>query len=99
MKHRLFQPGEVVVLKMIAGEEVITKIHDEAEFAEELAVKKPHVISTNGEAFALIPYIITADEEKVVAINVNTISAIATPLDGVMRAYLERTSGLSIITR
>ena len=98
MNKREFSNGDVIVLKMISGEEVIVKVESESVFPETLIVRHPHVVSSNGEAFALMPYIITSDEDRPVEINTNTISAIASPLEGVANAYIERTSGIQLIT-
>lgn len=98
MNKREFSNGEVIVLKMISGEEVIMKVESESVFPETLIVRHPHVISTNGEAFALMPYIITADEDRPTEINTNNISAIAPPLKAISDVYIEKTSGIQLIT-
>lgn len=97
MIERVFNNGDVMVFKMISGEEVIAKTESSSDFPKSLLVRHPHVVSTNGEAFALLPYIITADEDKITEINVDSIAAITTPIEGIATAYLERTSGIQLI--
>lgn len=99
MKAREFKNGEVVTMKMVSGEEVIAKIVSEkTNFPNELFVRHPHVISTNGEAFALMPYIITADEDEEVEMNAGNISGLTKPLEAISSVYIEKTSGIQLIT-
>lgn len=98
MQARNFENREVITIKFISAEEVIAKVDAEStDFPNALFVTHPHVISTNGEAFGLMPYIITADEDELVEINVNAIAGLTKPLAGIATAYLEKTTGLTLV--
>jgi hypothetical protein len=85
---------EVVVLKMISGEEMIARVVSENE--NTIVVKDALSIAPGPQGVGLIPSLFTVEEAAEVAVTKNCIAMRAAPKSEVKSKYLETVTGLTI---
>lgn len=88
---------EVVVLKMVSGEEIVSRMVNMTNGNIELS--KPRVFQMmqgqRGPQAGLIPWFITAPDETFVVSMLHVMSFVTAPHD-IERAYTEQVSGISL---
>ncbi len=86
--------GDYVALKLVSGDEIITKIKEINN--DEISVSKPiAVIMAPNGAMAFVPFMFGADEESDLIFKTNQVVAMAHAREEFKNAYIENTSGIT----
>lgn len=86
--------GEIYTLKLASGEELVTKIVDMTD--DRIEVTEPVSVAPGPQGLSLVPSLFTADREKPITINKNSIVMYAITDEPVRVKYVEATTGLKI---
>lgn len=84
--------NEVYTMKLLTGEEVITKIVEESGFSYKIS--KPLVLTATQQGVALTPFMLTAPIEGSFEIMRSAIVAIALTEKSTASQYIESTTGI-----
>lgn len=87
--------GKVYTFKMNSGEELIAKFHCEA-VGNYIAVTDPVSVAPGPKGMGLVPSLFTADPDKSVTINTNSIAMYVETDDNVRAKYTEATTGIQV---
>lgn len=100
-KNQRFQEGDLVTIKIVSGEEILTRLEKITEDGYE--VRKPLVMnlvqvpgSTTQAGVVFVPFLISGDERETVFLEKRNIIAITKPNKEAQRGYLKNTTGLDI---
>ena len=87
--------GKVYTLKLISGEEIVTRF---AKFgsASHDVIKKPMLLAMGPQGFGMMPWALSADESKDIQLLKSAIVAIVETSDMVAKQYLKQVTGLQI---
>lgn len=90
--------GKVYTIKFNSGEEMIAKVTvvDTYASVQHIEVENPLSVAPNAKGMGLIPSLFTADPEKSVTINTNSIAMYCEADDPVKMKYLEATTGIQV---
>lgn len=86
--------GDVVSMKLITGEEIITKLIEET--ATEFKVSKPLVLSVGQQGMGMIPMMFTVDPEKDLKILKSSVVVISNTDKQFANQYLQGTTGIAM---
>lgn len=89
--------NEVVTFKLTSGEEVIGKVVAIHEDALELA--EPLSVAPNPQGMGLIPSMFTAEQDKNVMLNTNTVTMYCETADQIRMKYIEATTGIATTSK
>jgi hypothetical protein len=56
------------------------------------------VLTAGPNGLAMVPYLFTVEQDKVISLNKNTITVIAQTMKDAGRQYMESTSGIKIVS-
>ena len=87
--------GEVVTIKLTSGEELIARLDSETDTFVKLS--KTMVLTAGPNGLAMVPYLFTVEQDKVISLNKNTITVIAPTMKDAGRQYMESTSSIKIV--
>ena len=99
MKTDKYITGDVISLKLVTGEEVVAKFAANNYDYEGIVVDRPMILTLNQDSFGLVPLVLTIASEHGIEINNSVVVADGKTEEQFKNAYLEKTTGLSIITR
>jgi hypothetical protein len=85
--------NEIYSLKLISGEEVVTKVTSAS--SDVLVLSNPLTVAPNAQGMGLIPSLFTAEHDKPVELNTNTIAMYALSADVIRMKYIEATTGIA----
>jgi len=88
--------GQIYTLKLITGEEVITRLTDDSAF--HYKVYKPLVLSVTATGVAMTPFLFTAEIEGNIDIPKTAVIAIALTDRSTANQYISGTSGIEPVT-
>lgn len=88
-----FTVGDVVSLKLINGEELITRF--EGETADEVKIDRPLSITMSGQGMGLIPWIFLGDA-KVLTLKKSHIFAMMPSKKDAADQYMQGTTGIAL---
>lgn len=86
--------GDVVSMKLITGEEIITKLVEET--STEFKVSKPLVLSVGQQGMGMIPMMFTVDPEKDLKILKSSVVVISNTDKQFANQYLQGTTGIAM---
>jgi len=86
------EAGTTYTLRMCYGEEIVTKIVQET--ADTYIFSRPLAVVPGNQGIQLMNSLFTADPEKNVKVNKNSVSMIATAREDVADSYVEATTGI-----
>lgn len=91
-----FKPNDVVTMKLVTGEEIITKFisSDESSFK----ISKPLVLSITAQGPAMTPFLFTAEIEGEITILKALTVAIAKTEKTTANQYIKGTTGIQPAT-
>ena len=92
LKVKSFKKGDVVSVKLVSGDEIVTKIGDITE--DSYAFEKPVTLSVTQQGMGLIPFMMTADVDKAFVINKDKVITIVEPQEAIRVEYVKATTGL-----
>ena len=93
LKTKNFKKDDIISVKLISGEEIVTKLGSVTE--DSLEFIRPVSLSIGPQGAALTPYMITAiANELIVTVDADKIIAVANPQKEVMAEYTKATTGI-----
>lgn len=87
-----FSSGDVVTIKIITGEELITKLIEVTESS--YRVSKPLVLSITQNGPAMTPFLLTAELDDTIEFSKNVVIAITSTEKGTAGQYIKGTTGI-----
>ncbi len=90
------KPNDIVTMKMITGEEVITKVVSVED--NTYKVSKPLVLSITAQGPAMTPFLLTADLDNEISLSKNFVIAIANTETSTKNHYIKGTTGIEPVT-
>ena len=89
-----YKNGDVVTLRMLTGEEVVTTLV--SEDAVEVTVDRPMVIATGPEGMGLVPFLFTVDPSRKIKINRAAIAVMCKTNEEISSGYTQKVTGLTV---
>ena len=87
--------GKIYTLKFNSGEEVVAKIHSEVT-GNYINISDPVSVAPGPQGMGLMPSLFTANPDKSVTINTNSISMYCETDEAVQSKYIQATTGITI---
>lgn len=84
--------GEIVTIKLQAGEELIAKFVEDTPF--HVRVSRPMVLAASGNGIGLAPYLFTVDQDREIKIN-KPIVVMELTSDTASRDYIQATTKIA----
>jgi hypothetical protein len=91
----IFKENDVITLKTISGDEIVTKLI-EVQSGQGYLVSKPHGVMMSKEGFGLVPWILTVGPEEKIFINLSAVASVNKTHDAVRKEYIKQTTGLVV---
>lgn len=88
-----FELNEIFSIKLNSGEEIVAKIV--AEDDQYVTITDPVSVAPNQQGIGLIPSMFTAERDKSVRLNTNSIAMYCVTADQVRIKYIEATTGIT----
>jgi hypothetical protein len=89
--------GEVYTFKLVSGEEVIGKVIE--QYDEFVVLSEPLSVAPNPQGMGLMPAMFTAERDKSVPLNTNTITMYCVTADPIRIKYIEATTGITTASK
>lgn len=89
-----FSNGDVVSVKLINGDELITRF--ESEDTDTITISRPMAITMGVQGMGLIPWVFLGDAEKITLRKKHTFFVVASKKEA-SDQYLEGTTGIAIV--
>ena len=90
-----YEEGKVYSFKFNSGEEMVGKVVSLAQDGY-IEVSEPLSVAPNAKGMGLIPSLFTADPDKNVTININSVAMYCEAEDSIKMKYLEATTGIQV---
>jgi hypothetical protein len=87
-----YKQGEIYTLKLVTGEEIITRLTDDSTF--HYKVYKPLVLSVTANGVAMTPFLFTAEIEGNIDIPKTAVIAMAQTDRSTAGQYIKGTTGI-----
>lgn len=87
--------GKVYTLKLISGEEIVTRFADNGSATHDV-IKKPMLLAMGPQGFGMMPWALSADENRDIQLLKSAIVAITETSDMVAKQYLKQVTGIQI---
>lgn len=91
-----YQEGDIVVFKVITGEEIVAKIVEEKP--EGYVVSKPCTVLPSQQGIGLMQSLMCADININTTLNKNTVIMSAPAIDRIQAHYIQTTTGIQTET-
>lgn len=91
------ETNEVYTFKLTSGEEVIGKVVAQDDTSIELGT--PLSIAPNPQGMGLMPSMFTAEQDKNITLNTNSVTMYAETADAVRIKYIEATTGITTTSK
>lgn len=89
--------NEVYTFKLTSGEEVISKV---VGFdGDYVLLDEPLSVAPNPQGMGLMPSMFTAERDKVVPLNTNTVTMYCVTADQIRIKYIEATTGITTASK
>jgi hypothetical protein len=85
--------NDVVTVKMVGGDEVLGRLHDERT-DDYIELNKPLLVMMAQQGFGLVPYMLTAGPEAIIKIDRKHVVAFTKTFEDVAKAYIKQTTSL-----
>lgn len=90
------KPNEIVTMKIVTGEEIITKLIAVEE--HNYRISKPLVLSLTPQGPAMTPFLLTAELEAEITLPKTSVVALAKTETGTSNQYIKGTTGIEPAT-
>lgn len=87
-------PGEVVTMRLVSGEEVVSKLVEETE--KSYKVSRPMTITLSGQGIGMMPFVFTTPPDKSLEINKSAITMISPTELNFADQYISGTTGIDL---
>lgn len=84
---------EVYTFKLTSGEEMVAKVVSQTDNTVELS--HPLSVAPNHQGMGLMPSMFTAEPDKNVQLNTNTVTMYGVTVDAIRSKYIEATTGIA----
>ena len=91
------EQNEIYTLKLISGEEVISKITEIG--SDYLILSEPVSVAPQPQGIGLMPSMFTAEKDKTVVLNTRAITMWCETADPVRIKYIEATTGITTTSK
>ena len=88
-----FSAGDVVSIKLINGDEIISKF--EKEDADSITISRPLALTMNGQGLGMIPWVFLGKDSSVTISKSNTFFVVESKGEAA-KQYLEGTTGIAL---
>lgn len=89
--------NEVYTFKITSGEEIISKV---VGFEDHyVLLSEPLSVAPNPQGMVLMPSMFTAEHDKIVPLNTNTITMYCVTADPIRIKYIEATTGIATTSK
>lgn len=88
--------GKVYTLKLISGEEIVTRFEYGAGSDTHDVIKKPMLLAMGPQGFGMMPWCLSADENRNIQLLKSAIVAITETSDMVAKQYLKQVTGIQV---
>lgn len=85
--------GDIITIKLVTGEEIIGKL--KALGDKVLEISKPIAIGMSPQGIALLPFMISADEEVNLSFDMKMVVTYTPTRQELKDAYIENTTGIT----
>jgi hypothetical protein len=85
--------NDVISVKMVGGDEVLGRLHDERT-DDYVELNKPMLVMMAQQGFGLVPYMLTAGPDAKIKVDRRHVVAFTKTYDDVAKEYLKQTTGL-----
>lgn len=92
MLVQTFKPNDIVTMKLVTGEEVISKLVEVADHSYK--INKPLVLSITSQGPAMTPFLFTAEINGDITINKTVVVAMAVTDKSTSGQYIKGTTGI-----
>lgn len=92
LKVESFKKGDVVSVKLISGDEIVTKISDVTE--DSYAFDRPVTLSITQQGMGLVPFMMTAEISKAFVIGKDKVITMVEPQEAIRGEYVKATTGI-----
>ena len=86
--------GEVVSIKLINGDELISKF--ESEDSDTITLNRPLALTMSKDGLGMMPWVFLGEDSKVTLDKKNTFFIVSSKKDAA-KQYLEGTTGISLV--
>lgn len=91
------EKNEIYTFKLTSGEELIAKVIDQTDINIELS--SPLSVAPSAQGMGLVPSMFTAEHDRTVTLNTNTITMYGETADPVRIKYIEATTGITTTSK
>ena len=91
------QPQEIYTLKLVTGEELVTKIL--ADNGDSVEADQPISTVISPQGLQMMPSLFSADQERSVTINKNAVVMATEPREDVRNSYIQATTGIVAVNK
>jgi hypothetical protein len=88
-----FSAGDVVSIKLINGDEIISKF--EKEDTDTITISRPLALTMNGQGLGMIPWVFLGKDSSVTISKTNTFFVVESKGEAA-KQYLEGTTGIAL---
>jgi hypothetical protein len=92
-----FDKGDVVVFKMVNGDEIVTEIIEDA--ASDYRVKKPQTVVPSAKGMGLMPALFTAKDDHIITVAKAHVMMAAPAVEEMVRHYNQTTTGIMTLSK
>lgn len=92
MLVQTFKPNDIITMKLVTGEEIISKMVEITD--NSYKVSKPLVLSITSQGPAMTPFLFTAELNGEITLNKNLVVAIAITDKSTSGQYIKGTTGI-----
>ena len=92
-----FDKGDIVVFKMVNGDEIVTEIIEDA--AADYRVKKPQTVVPSAKGMGLMPALFTARDDFVIIVAKAHVMMAAPAVEEMVRHYNTTTTGIMTLPK
>lgn len=92
--NRGVSPGEVVTLRLVSGEEIITKLVEETDAYYK--INKPMCLSMSQQGIGMVPFLFTVNMDNDLVINKSSVTVITSTNSNFAGEYVQGTTGIAM---
>ena len=87
-------PGEVVTIRLSAGEEIIAKLVEETD--SHYKINKPMTLSMSQQGIGMMPFLFTVNMDKDLSIAKSYVTVISSTATSFADQYVQGTTGIAM---
>jgi hypothetical protein len=88
-----FSSGDIVILKLVNGDEIIARLEEESK--EEVKFSRPKAVTFNGQGLGMIPWVFLGEAEIYTLSKTHVFTIVPARKDAASQ-YMEGTTGIAL---